>query len=345
MRPARVAVLVMLAAVRPPGVAAAELSPSPTPSGLSCASPAPPPRLASVYIDRWQAATTEVMAGRHASPLYRDSANRMSAWWRLYAFDRERPWLDEADAERARQLAELGAMAGLERMLRETFERNEALGALYRIGATVSGANLEIHPQPGGPRLRYNVDHQQVRAAEADIEDDPPTHRRRPARKPVTRTGVALQVVDLNDAAEEVDPELALVAYVDMRRMGVDALRLQFADTRPGAQVQDQGNWSVMLRQGLVGELSAFGRVAGQESAGWLPQRATAGLDLDLPTRSEWVIRNQLTRRFAQTVGETETPAEWRVMVTLQARLAWILPQEHGGWTLGDEVDPRQPGS
>lgn len=345
MNPARVAALALLLAGPPLDAWGARDDPPAGESPLLLPPPTPRPPLSRVYLDRWQQATTEVMAGPGASTLYRDTANRLWAWWRLYEYDRERPWLDDADADRARQLAELGALAGLERMLRATFERDETLGPLYRIAATVSGAHLEIRPRPGGPHLRYNPEVRSARAAEADIEDAPPApHARadRRPRPPVARTGVDFDIIDADDSDDGIDPELALVAYLELRNLGVDACRVQWSDTRPGADVEYAGSWSLTLRQGLVGELSAMSRLVGQESAGWRPARATAGLDLVLPVRSPWVLRPQLTRRFPHPDADPPTLSEWRGMVLLQARLAWRLPQPHGAWRLGDRVDPRR---
>ncbi len=297
------------------------------------------------YWDRWKASTTQVMSGARASTLYRDTANRMSAWWRLYEFDRERPWLDEQDAARARELAEIGAVAGLEQMLRDTFERHETLGVLYRIGSTASGANVELTRRADGTKVRYNARSAQLRAAEADIDEDRPRRARtRAAPKPSARTGVAFNIVDINDDENDIDPELALVAYIDLRRIGVDALRLQAADTRPGSKIKGKGSWSATVRQGVVGDLDAFAKLNGRENREWRPARVAGGLTLALPTESSWNLRGEVSRRFADVdLTGVESPAESRVMLLLQARLRWHLPQAHDRWPLGQDVDPDDP--
>lgn len=304
---------------------------------LSCASPVQPP---PTYWDAWRSTTDRVMAGRGAPAMYRDTANQMRAWWVLYAFDRETPWLAEEDADRARELALGGTLSGLETMVRETFERSETLGVVYRIGRTAGGADLEIRQRDGQTKVRYNAQPAgSVRAAQAELDDDAPLSGADRARS--FRSGVGLQLVDVSDDEDSVDPKLMATSYLDLRRLGFDALRLQLSDTPPGVKARNQGNWSVHLRQGLVRDLDVFARVAGRESRGWLPSRATSGLSLRLPTESPWVLRSELSHGFPATLESGEqSPAEWRGMLTLRAQLRWQLPAWTDGWPLGADVDP-----
>lgn len=318
------------------------------------------------YWRRWHQATTAVMAGRGASTIYRDPASQLDAYWRIAGHDRVTPWFDEEDAARARDLAWFGTSLGLERMLRETFERSEVLGVLYRIGSTTTGANLEIrgrardpeagrvpdpadpdaHPHQARPALRYNAEPAALRSTQATIEDDAVAPRN--GRTPSLRTGIALQVVDGDETEEGLDPDLALTGYTDLRHLGVDALRLQVSESLPEAKAADgslpavTGDWAATLRQGLAPRLDLVTRVQGSEEQGWLPTRALGGLAVRLPTRNSWTVRAELTRRFPYEDLEQGllVEPEWRGMLYLRANTRWTLPQAWDGWPLG-----REPGS
>ncbi|NOY24692.1 MAG: hypothetical protein GXP62_02370, partial [Oligoflexia bacterium] len=226
----------------------------------------PPLRTIDNYWRRWQQSTTEVMAGRHASPIYRAPAAAMDAYWRIAAFDRERPWISDADAKNVRDLAQVGALMGLERMIRETFSQSEALRILYRIGSTAGGANIDIRARHNGkPHLAYNDRAAELRADQGTIDDDT-----RPPRSTTTmrlRTGVAFQVIDQDPAQDVIAPGLAATAYVDARHLGIDALRIQVSNPLPTrgsstgkrrATTTSGGSWSGTLREGLAPAVDIF---------------------------------------------------------------------------------------
>lgn len=304
---------------------------------LACPPAAPPLPRGDNYWRRWHQATTEAMSGRRASVLYREPSATMDAYWRLAAFDRQQPWLDERDAVRAREAAQLGVLSGLEATLRDTFERSEALAVLYRVGSTASGANVEWtgrrREDPGGsqpdrspgPRLRYNAQPAGLQAARASLDDDI-----RPAVGPSRargRAGVAVQLVD-GAAAEEVwDPDLALTGYVELRSLGPDLVRAELSRPLPPGPTErraedsdgPEGSWTTSLRQGLVPSIDLVARVQGSQALSWSPERATGGLALRLPTRQAWTTRLELSRAFpyASTPQREEAiPGEWRVGLT-----------------------------
>lgn len=358
--------LLLAALLAPPATAAPPALPCEEPAAvLACAPSQPLAPATDNYWRRWHQATTEVMSGRSASTIYREPAATMDAYWRLAAFDRQAPWLDEQDADRVRELSQLGVVMGLERMLRDTFERSESLGLLYRIGSTVSGANLELRAAPrGGPpggrtgaapqpgqrlQLRYNEAPPSLRSSQALLEDDAQAPRSGPVSQ--GRAGVALQVVDGDPDEAIVDPDLAATAYMELRHIGPDALRLELSRALPPGPREaatergqsSDGRWGLILRQGLLPSLDLVGRVQGEQALQWRPERAAGGLALRLPTRQSWTTRAELSRRLPYEASDTlELPVEgeWRFMLTLRANLRWSLPQPWDGWPLG-----REPGS
>ncbi|MCK6503149.1 hypothetical protein L6R53_07100 [Myxococcota bacterium] len=327
---------------------------------LACAPTTTPGTTADNYWRRWHQQTTEAMSGRTASVLYREPASTMDAYWRLAAFDRQAPWLDEQDALRARDLARLGVLTGLERTLRQTFERSEALGVLYRIGSTASGANLAWEARPrrpapdappegddhveGGLRLQYNEEPAGIRAARARLEEDDTSAPG--GARPQGRAGLALQLVDGDEDEAVLDPDLALTSYLELRALGPDALRLELSHPLPPGAAERKaekgdggdGQWSTSLRQGLLPSVDLVGRLQGSETLSWRPERATGGLALRLPTRRSWTTRVELGRAFPYEASPTldlPIPGEWRVSVSLRANLRWNLPQPWDGWPLG----------
>ena len=263
---------------------------------LACVGPGPPLRpVRDSYWMRWERATTDVMEGRGASALYRDPASHMDAWWQFAAFDRERPWLSDQDAAQARDLARIGAVMGLQRMLRETFERNDQLAVLYRIGSTVTGANLEIRTHRRGPGAPDGTERAGGGQANSQPSDSQPSDSQhsdsrhgdsrhgggpqlsynahdadlrasdaamdddllaaQAQRGARLRAGVAFQLVDDNPDPVTVDPTLAATAYADLRRIGPDALRLELSDTRPSPTTHKQD-----LKSGGSGTWSAAAR-------------------------------------------------------------------------------------
>lgn len=314
------------------------------------------------YWRRWHQSTATVMAGRRASPMYRQTAAAMDTYWRIAAFDRERPWISEEDAAQVRDVARVGALMGLEHMLRETFERSEALGVLYRIGSTATGANIDIRARHGKPaRIQYNAQAAELRASQATLEDDSWSPQQNGG--PRLRAGVALQVIDADDAEERVDPTITATAYTELRHAGLDALRVQLSEALPEATPNKRatpptGRWTATAREGLTPGIDAFLLVRGEEAQDWLPARTTGGLAIRLPTSQRWTLRAELLRRFPWEAplvdsdsvdgnGVESTSAEgnsvegeWRAMVRLQANLRWNLPQAWDRWPLG-----REPGS
>ncbi|MCB9777315.1 MAG: hypothetical protein H6742_01960 [Alphaproteobacteria bacterium] len=322
--------------------------------------PSPPPPNRVNYWEEWQLATTDAMAGPRASRLYRDTASHLDTWWRLAAFDRERPWISQEEALQARELATIGAVAGLQRVVRSTLAKDEALGVLHRIASTTSGANIEIRARRGQQpaRIRYNAvgSTEAVRLQAADLEADGVaagaagpaagfarlSPRGPPA--PTFRTGVGFQLHDMDEDPAVIDTALAMTAFVDLRQVGVDAVRLQATHPRPYDWRHGAAQWSVTARQGLLPRLDLIGRVAGEEKRDWRPTRSLGALSLRLPTRQDWFLRTELAHR-PELEATPKLPAveeEWRGMVVLQANLRWRLPQEADGWPLGQE--PLQPG-
>lgn len=304
------------------------------------------------YWAEWRSATTRVMSGRRASPLYRDSCNRMSAWWRLVEVDRERPYLSEEDESRARNLAWIGTIEGFENMLRETFERSEQLGVLYRIGSTVSGADLQLSKRGEKTRVRYNADPTGARHGQIELNEDGIMQSRR--SDPSVRGGFAFRLVDMAAEEDVVDAQLAWTSYFDLRRLGFDGLRLQLSDTLTESQAAvpsppdpastEKGLWSATLRQGIVPALDAFGRISGQEYLDWAPTELASGLSLQLPVENPWFLRGELQRRLPGTDPSGLQPdGEWRVMLSLRSQLRWSLPSSSEGWPLGQQVDLSSP--
>ncbi len=313
---------------------------------------------------QWQRRTSEIMTSRRSSGVYQQSASGMSAWWRLAAFDREAPWLSPAEAARARDLAQYGAMAGIAAVFADTMQASPPLQALHGIVTTAGGAHLRVEgprrrqrsQDPDAPspklRLRYNDRPGEQGLAETQILAS--DGRQAGPPRPSLATGASWRLTDADPDEAVLDPSLSLTGYLDLRQLPVDAIRLQLSLPMPELEASRkaaaQPAWtgsrlSATLRQGLLPQTDLVGNVRVLATENVLPESASLGLSVRLPFEQPWTLRPELRNTFARPVEaeRAAVPSEWIAGISLRAELGWHLPQQWGRWPLGREIDAVGP--
>lgn len=324
--------------------------------------PAPQPPQESLWV-RWQRSTGQAMTQPAARGLFQLTSTRLDAYWRLCAFDGEPGWIDPQEQARARDLAILGASLGLGRALRDWLAQSEELLPLYTIASTASGASLLVElpgRRPEGraearsrPRLRLNEQPGSQALASSSITEAPVS---RATPRPSIRLGGTWRSASPPWELVDEPLQLNLGAHVELRRLPLDAVRLELSQpatgttSRPGQRIEPW-SWTetrlrTTLRQRLVArtDLIASGSLRADPQAPLESLRA--GLAWQLPTEGRWTLRPEL-RYLVPSPAESALPPgqgeEWIASLALQADLSWHLPQQWGRWPLGQE--PGEPGS
>lgn len=320
--------------------------------------------------DHWQRRTSEIMTNRRSSGVYQQSAARLSVWWELSSFDRERPWIDPIDETRARDLARFGALAGMAAVFNDTLMVSEPLQAVRAIATTFGGAHIRLEGRSpsegpsagddGSPRVRVHYNDRLGELGIAETQLLTQDSRTRGPPRPTFSTGAAWQLTDEDADVEAVELSLSLATYLDLRNIAVDAVRVQLSLPVPAlqpARQQDQAMaWegsrlSLTARQGLLPSTDLVGNLRFEATDVLLPDSTGLGLTIRLPTERPWTLRPELRYSFPRPAAGplAATPADWMTMVSLRADLDWFLPHQWGRWPLGEVPDehratpPREP--
>ena len=268
-----------------------------------------------------------VIAGNHASPLYRQTSAAMECRWRLVGLGVEPAPLTIAEEREAIDLAVTGAGTGMVAALGTILSEEPVLWTTARIARTITGPALELRQTDQGARVRLGGGLRQGRAELARIEE---IDRETPIgpRPPTLRSGTGIHLVqrELPDGTITVVP--AWTAWLQSSALGLDALRLQAQVGRadgPGWSTQ----WVAGFRQSLHPMVALQGELKGA-GVQPLPTRIRAGLIWRPLARSDWRLRTGV----AVPLGPGD-PAS--IELRLVQNLDWRMPLRQDSWPLVEE--------
>ena len=234
----------------------------------------------------------DVSSGRGASPVYRVPWSRMDAELALQAYGHDRAPMNEADQARYKDLSLVAATMAAERLANEWIDDSEVLSGVRTGARTVVGPNLVVTRQDEGLKLSANERpmHRYPKHTRARLQEP----GRPGPRPPTLRLGAGTSLVDRDEEDLSTDIGVAWRAYVLGERFGFDAFRVavDVADLTPSRRkpVGWSGAWSVQVREGLVGPLSATGELSSLPGA-YMPSRARTGLNLQvIPNNRRWLL-------------------------------------------------------
>jgi len=286
----------------------------------------------------WQRHTHVVMAGPRASPLFRDDTARMEVLWRLAAVDGQAPALTPDETQRVFDLALVGATMGLGSTVDEMARRSEGLDSAVRLARAATGPGIRIQrsDQPsGGVDIGLEEGRSHGRAARAHIAEPPsPMARRGP---PGVHFGQGFRIEErTDDEGRRYLP--AAVAHLELRRVGVDVLRLEDSVIYESPEVLVH-DWVVLARQQLKPGLTLHGEIRGEGRTPY-PDRVRGSVAVRHASLRQWSLRPGVSQTLARPDRDNEVALRWEVQLRWVTR--WRLPVAVDQWPLDHEIG--QPG-
>jgi len=282
----------------------------------------------------WQRHTQVAMAGPRASPLFRDDSARMEVLWRLAAIDGEAPSLTPDETQHVFDLALVGATMGLGDTVDEMVRRNEGLDAALRVARAATGPGLSVQRSEaptGGVDIDMEQGHPHARAARARIAEPPsPGVQRRP---PGVRFGQGFRIVErIDDEGRRYMP--ATVAHLELRRVGVDVLRLEDSVIYESSEVVVH-DWVVLARQQMTPWLTLHGELRGEGRTPY-PDQVRGSLAIRHPTLRWWSLRPGVSQTLRRPDRNNEVALRWEVQLRWNTR--WRLPVSVDQWPMDHQI-------
>jgi hypothetical protein len=282
------------------------------------------------YWETYHELYVDKTTGRTGSPVFREPMATSAVYYSLWDQGGAQPWLDDATAERWRDMALSSASIAAEALLWDTLDRSDELGAAVRFMRTFVSPNLELERTREGWKARAN---------DPDIRLRPQLERRELAEGMIHRPpralaslslGSGLELQDL-DALTERQRQVDAAVWLRAQRIGLDQLTLRgLALSR---------SWELSGRQHLVRGLAAAGAVSSQALSP-LPHDWGTGLSLSVPRSDWWTLALRYHRVLA---WEPQEQAQWSVRLTLRWLPPTRAPVQPGVWPLGQRMGARGP--
>ncbi|MCP4806579.1 MAG: hypothetical protein GY913_01040 [Proteobacteria bacterium] len=274
-------------------------------------------------VQRHRELMAEATAGKGASPVFREPWSRMEVDLTIQSYGHEAMWLPDGTQERYRDLSFAAATIGVERLVNEWVDQSDVLvGARYGVRSVI-GPNLVVEKRAKGARVRVNEmpQHRYGKVRSAQLE--------RPELGPkiaCVRVGAGSRLLTEDFLADEGSIGVAYGAYVQVDKIGIDALRVNVdvaslqLDRRRIAD--PSGAWSIQGRQRIAPRVALIGEVRSLTGS-YEPDRLRGVASVTpLLTNRLWQVRAISTAELAST----ERKAELRVSYNGR----WHMPTDPG---------------
>ena len=291
------------------------------------------------FLYRWQDNVTAVMSGPGASPLFRTTATRMDAHWRLAAYDIDAPLLFEEDQQRALEQAGMGALLALQLSTDQIISRSDEFATIQRSLRTLGGPSVVLRQQQEGLDVQFNERPRNQQVTMARMEEPQRSRSTAPGSRQASgrqlRLSSGLRVVDVTRTSQDGEdytilrPALSLSADAD--RLGPISLRLRTAVLQERRR-HTAFDWRAAVRLRTLPRVSLLGDIQGNEE---IAERLQTGVEWRLPVAQAPITRLVGSRRVAD--------GEQRLMLQLTLPMQWNIPHDIQRWPLGQTLDAPGP--
>lgn len=270
------------------------------------------------FLRDWHANTAAIMSSPRGSPLFRNNAAHMDAYWRLAAFDTTLPYISEEQSLTVREQAWLGTSLGLQQTIAALAGENPGVQAIYRSLRTLSSPSIELSKseQDTSRTIRFNEGYRNRSAAMARFEQG--TNRTQGTR---IRLGGGLNVVSIpedNTLEETWNPTLGYISALEADRVGPFNFRVQSTVVRTDADVLSV-NWMGSIRAPIHRNAGIVTTINGTEE-----QITRQSLGLEVRHRAPPLTLIRLSA--VQILPRSEE----QLVLSVTRQFQWQLPVEVG---------------